>query len=386
MGRSSQAFTVHTNTDQQGRFRFDIPQERNGYQVQEDRYRLCAEYSLPGTAPRIAYPMTCFAGVSSSHRGEWIELHPGQSRDFTFRLKPVPGGAIAATVTNPQANTRISVFHVDRPDFHSVGPYVQDLWFNPKTSRFELMGMAPGKYRIRAESGAPGALLAAAVDVEVLRGEVTNVQLSLTPSPVLRGKLRTDDGSPLPKGEYRRLSLNDPEGGYSDLQVNIPDDGYFQIAVRNLASYRLAFDVLRPWHVASATWQGIDVLAEDLQVGAVDRSEPLDVVLSRSVGAIEGSVAPQDGASHGSVLLLRRVGSRVENAAYLAPDTTQIGIPGSFKWTSIPPGTYWVLVVSKVEAPFLEMEFLTQHQEFIQEVNVGEGSTSRVQLKLLDLH
>jgi hypothetical protein len=382
----SQAFTIHTDTDQQGRFRFDIPQERNGYQVQEDRYRLCAEYSLPNTVPRTAYPMTCFAGASSSHRGEWIELHPGQSRDFTFRLKPVPGGAIAATVTSPQSDTRISVFHVDRPDFRSAGPYVRDALFNPKTSRFELMGIVPGKYRIRAQSGVPDALLAAAVDVEVLPGKVTNVQLSLTPSPILRGRLRTDDGSPLRKGEYRRLSLLDPEGGYSDLPVNIPDDGFFKIAVRNLASYRLAFDVRRPWHVASATWRGIDALAEDIHVGAVDRPELLDVVLSRSAGTIEGSVAPREGASHAVVLLLRRVGSRVENAAYLAQGTMQIGIPGSFKWNGIPPGTYWILVVSKVEAPFLEMEFLKQHQEFIQEVKVGNGSTSRVQVRLLDLH
>jgi hypothetical protein len=74
----------------------------------------------------------------------------------------------------------------------------------------------------------------------------------------------------------------------------------------------------------------------------------------------------------------QRVGSRVENAAYLAPGTTRIGIPGSFKWNGIPPGTYWVLVVSTLEVPYLEMEFLRQHQEFIQEVRVGRGNTSRV--------
>jgi hypothetical protein len=390
-GVRSQAFAVPANTNQQGHFRIDIPQESNGYQVNENRYRLCAEYSSPGAEPRTAYPLICFPGVSDRNKAEWMVLHPGESRDITFRLTPVPAGTISGEVANPGPTTRVSVSHTDRADFSDRGFSVRDPWFNQKTSKFELISMLPGKYRIRAESGTPSALLTAAIDVEVRSGEVTNVQLFLTPEPVLRGRLRTDDGSPLERGALRVLRLTD-SGGYSGLGTVIPDDGSFQTSVRKLESYRLDFDIRGAWHVASATWNGIDALAEDIHVGAVDRLEPLDVVLSRSVGTVEGSVWPiggsvwpEGGASLGWVLLLRRVGSRVRNVQQFVLGRTYTPIPVSFTWNNIPPGIYWVLAMSETEVPFLEMEFLTQYKEFIQEIEVREGSTSRVELKLLEL-
>jgi hypothetical protein len=384
MGERSQAFTRQTDTDQQGHFHFDIAQENNRDMGIEDRYRLCSEYAPSGTELRIVYPLICFPGVSDRDKAEWIELHPGQSRDITFPLRPVPAGTISGRVAGAHRITQLSVFHTDRRDFMNMGS-VGDPWVKPKTSTFELAGMVPGKYRVSAESRSDATRLTCAADVDVRSGEVTSVALSLTPEAVLRGRVHADDSTTL-KRENRRLTLHGRDGGDS-VDAPIPEDGRFRVPVQKLESYRLSFDILPPWHVASATSGGHDVLAEGIHVGSDDQLEPVDVVLSRSVGTIEVSLTAQEGASEGSILLLHPVGSRVENAGHLMDGTAYIhSLPANFKWSHVPPGIYWVLAVSNIRVPYLEMKFLNQHREFIREVVVVAGGTSRAQLKLLDLN
>jgi hypothetical protein len=257
-----------------------------------------------------------------------------------------------------------------------------------ETARFELAGVPPGRYRVGASSTKSGAPLNAVAEVEVRSGESTYVQLALTPDPVLHGRVRTDDGSPLQPlipGETRYISLN------GDLQVQIPDNGLFQATLSKLASYRLHVELPRTWHVASATQGPRDVLAQGIQVASEGGDlEPLDVVISRSTGTIEVSVAPKEGVHECGVLLLHRIGDRVENVAYLAPPISVIGVPSTYAWPHIPPGTYWMFALPGRElpgrVPFLEMDFLNQHKELIQEVQVRAGSTSRTQLTVLDLH
>ena len=382
MGVRNREFNGPETTDRQGHFRFDIPRERGIAQV-EDRYRLCAEYQ-PGVELRVAYPLTCYPRVLDRNKAEWIELHPGQSRDVTLRLTSIPGGVISGRVSGAQTILNLSLSHPDRPDFSYGGLPFLDRSIKLRDSKFELFGIPPGRYRLRATGGGPDAPLTAAEDLEVRSGKITNVQLSLTPQSLLRGRLRTDDDSPLKRGEYRRVYLKDLVEGYSDLSIDVRDDGSFQCNVRKLASYRLVIDYPQ-WHIASATWMGRDT-AEDLNVGTGELSEPLDIVISRSVGTVEVMVPSQKGAKEGRIQLLRRVGSRVENATYLADSSIRIDLPANFKWTHIPPGIYWVFVMSELKGPYMEMEFLKQHSNFIAEVEVRKGDTSRVELKLLDLH
>jgi hypothetical protein len=94
MGMRMPAFADGQYTDGHGRFRFEIPQEHLGYRFDEDRYRLCVEFSPRGAGQRAVYPLTCYPGVSDWRAAEWIELHPGQFRDFKLRLASVPGGQL----------------------------------------------------------------------------------------------------------------------------------------------------------------------------------------------------------------------------------------------------------------------------------------------------
>jgi hypothetical protein len=316
---------------------------------------------------------------------EWFVLNPGQSREFTLRLAPKPAGAISVRVVSPKTVTDVSISHLDRPDFAYGGPSVQPPRLNRETLEFARSGMLPGKFRVWATAGEPGALFTAAADFEVRSGEVTSVHLSLTPKPVLRGKVRTDDGSPLPlkKGEYHQIYLRYPDGG--DIRFGALDNGTFQTPVRNLASYRLLFDTPAGWHMISAKHGDRDALTDGIRVGPDDRLEPLEIVLTQAVGTIEVSLPAADGATDGHVLLLRRIGSRVENALHLIGGISRIPKPGTLKWTHIPPGVYWLLASSTHEVPFLEMDFLQKHKAFLREVQVSAGSISRIELRLLRL-
>ncbi|HMD71746.1 MAG TPA: carboxypeptidase-like regulatory domain-containing protein, partial [Bryobacteraceae bacterium] len=397
LGRSSWSvggrlppFSENAYTDARGRFRFDVAQEPDMFRVDEDLYRICAEYSNPGTEQRAAYPLTCFPGVSDWKTAEWVELHPGQSRDFTLRLTPVPGGAVSVTGPPPTGDLRISsvsIWRVGDPEFSSSAPLHTMVRFDSETSAFRLAGLAPGRYRIYTESLATGAPLTGVGEVEVRSEQVTNVALLLTSDPVLRGRVRTDDGSPLEKGVYRGLSL----GVDRLIPVSIPDDGLFQVTLGKLGLYRLTFDLPSPWHVVSAKQRDRDALVEGVEVGAAgDPLEPLDVVISRAVGTLGISVAHKEGVQ-ARILLLHRVGTRLEDLSYILPSTmAQVDEPAGFEWRRIPPGAYLVLAMPvkwtpPYSVPYLDKDFLNQHGEFIQEVQVRESSTTRVQLRALDL-
>jgi hypothetical protein len=390
MGERLPPFSEPVHADGNGRFRIDVPQEPGVVRFDEDRYRLCAEYSKPATEQRTAYPLTCFPGVADWKAAEWIELHPGQSRDFTLRLAPVPGGAVSVTGPLPTGNlgiSSVSILRVRDPDFSTRSPWseAETVYFDPTTSTFRLAGLPPGKYRVNGSIESPGARLTGVDEVEVRSEEVTHVALLLTPDPVLRGRVRTDDGSPLEKGACSRLSV----GVDVSIPVDLPDDGLFQVSLGKLGLYRLTFDISWPWHVASAKQGDRDALTEGIYVGADGGPlKPLDVVISRSVGTIGISLPHNQEGALETILLLRRVGARLKDDTYLMPATLVDGPPG-FQWHRIPPGHYLVFAVmtewTTFRAPYMEQDFLAQHKEFIKEVEVREGGTVQVQLPLLDL-
>lgn len=237
---------------------------------------------------------------------------------------------------------------------------------------------------MRASTGTPSARLNAAAEIEIRPGEITNVGLTLTPDLIFRGRLRTDDGSPLQKGGYPRLVLQ-ALGRNGFVEIQIPDDGVFQAAVAKLGSYRLDFDVPQGWYVASATIGGRDALADDIQLPADGSLEPLDAVLSRASGSAEFSLPADAGPGGYMAHLVRRVGSRVETP-YFSPGRLRIVSGTTVTWTNIPPGSYWAFAAPDVNFPYMDVDFLGQYREFIQEVEVRPDSISRVELKILNPH
>jgi len=385
-------FSQNVFTDGQGHFRFEVPQEPAMFRHDEDKYRICAEYSHPGAEQRPAYPMICFPGVSDWRAAEWVELHPGQSRDFTLRLTPVPGGTVSVTGPLPTGDLRVSNVWIclcRDPEFSTSAPWLEAVYFDRATSTFRLAGLAPGKYRISGSIESPGERLTAADEAEVRSGEVTNVALLLTPDPILRGRVRTDDGSPVPPakpGESRHMSI----GSDHYIQVPISDDGLFQVSLDKLALYRWHFELPRPWHVASARQGDHDALFEDIHVGAEGGPlEPLDVVISQSAGTLGISVTHKEGVFD-RIVLLHRIGARLEDDSYLLDAGTHVDGPAGSYWYRISPGDYLVFAMPRKQTPpysvpYLEKDFLDRHKELIREVKLREGDTTRVELTVLDL-
>ncbi len=151
--------------------------------------------------------------------------------------------------------------------------------------RFELAGLLPGKYQLRAGSDLyPGPERPVEVTLTA-RGDLSGVRIELPATGELRGRVRDGDGAPV---KSARVELR---GAATTLTTQTVDDGSFAAARVPAGEYRVV--VLDGRQVLTGPGdgeaQGVPVT---ITVGAV---EDLNIVVERRAGKIRGRVVDSDG-------------------------------------------------------------------------------------------
>jgi hypothetical protein len=253
--------------------------------------------------------------------------------------------------------------------------------------KFEIRGVAPGSYLIKAVAGVSNLELnSSVVRVEVGDKDVENIAVPLAPGIAVRGRVQMD-GAPgllpfdvslafpqltgsLGRGESftGRISANGSftaDGGFP---------GKFQVSIMGLPEGYYLKQVL----------QGSkDVLESDVQLGG-DNSSSIDVIVGRNSKSLTGMVLALDNKpAPGAIVVLvpNQLQKRADRYRRVVTDAQ-----GRFRIAGMPPGAYTVYAFDEILSDaFYDPEFLRLYVGRGVDVTINDVTDSIANPKLIPL-
>lgn len=336
---------------------------------------------MPGVPdPAYTYPSQFFPSTSDFRQAQSLKLNPGDEIATNFLLISAPVVSIHGRVTNgmtggPPPGAQVSAFWT---------PYLAGDGIPGQVSRqngaFEIRGLAPGTYTLRASFIQDGLTFEGEQTVEVGNQGAENVQIGALPDFVAAGHVTItgDLKNPIARvmlefaGEGTmprvRASANSPEFKF-DAQLR-PERRY-HAAIRNLPE---------DYYLKSLAISGHDVPPDNVVVSGM-RGD-IEIVLSPAGARIEGILFDgEEEPTRGSILLI--------------PDVPEPGPPdlfrrasadskGKFTFRGVAPGSYRMLAVEtlNLSSEINDPDFQRAIGNRGQSLTVEEKGQYTVSLKL----
>jgi hypothetical protein len=308
-----------------------------------------------------------------------ISLVPG-------RTASISGTARAADGT-PLAGATIGLGQRFEGPFGSMSWSVGSTKVAPDGS-WTLRDVAPGDYTLNVvDAGATG-INPTRRTVTVHGADITGVVVGSDEPVAVSGVVVTDTGEPLPAGPNLRVTpdLLAPGRGptmvlSSDESGTVRPDGSFTFGTALPGPTMLRVMPLPPeWGVRSVTVYGREHADAPFEVHAGQPVAGVQVVLSRTLPTITGSVDDGERAGQGPVLLFP-----VDSARW-HEETTHLVRPdqyGSFRITRLRPGEYLAIALDYVQNwQASDPEFLEGLRRRATKIQVVDGENEPLKLRV----
>jgi hypothetical protein len=345
---------------------------------------------------RLFYP-----GTPDSAAAVSVDVQPGaEASGMNFRLPEqqtyrIRGRVIDAAGSEVPRNASLSI--TPRDSLMASGSITSSSPYNVADGTFEFRDVPPGTYWIRAQlpfttprqPGAPPPRPPMAVtSVEVARGDVDGVILTVTPGRSISGQVRVDGQNPAGPGlERLGISLRPLSTGLGAPPPNparVNTDGTFQVENVYPAEYSVTVMGLpvgqSSMYVKEIRFGGSDALSQPLLIDET-ASSGLQIVVGQNAGQIEGAVRDerQEPAANVQVVL---VPDRRERKDLYKPGRTDIN--GRFRILGIPPGRYQIFAWQNMQDfSYFDPDVLKQAEGKGRSVIVQESSQAVVDVTLI---
>jgi hypothetical protein len=260
--------------------------------------------------------------------------------------------------------------------------------------QFEVRGVGPGSYVLRASSGTESQTLTARQDVSVVAADVEGVKLVPQPSFAISGRLRVENA----RADLTQYSVNlrqadlpeDPGFFISQdlFGANAPVDrfGDFEWKNVNPGNYIVQVfggDARSSFFLKSVTLGGQDAITGFTATGPAT----IDVVLNVKGGTIEGTVVEKEKDVDDAHPVANATVVAVPEEKYRkVPDRFLIGSTdqhGQFVIRGAAPGSYTLYAWQDLEdGLWRDPVFLKSQEAYGTALKVEQGSDQRVELKL----
>jgi len=355
------------------------------------------EKSLAGEGPPdTRYVNTYYPGTYDAMLASPVTLKAGDEMPVNFTLVPARTYRVRGIITGVNPAQKPSVELISkagdsyRANANEVGP----------DGQFEVRGVAPGSYVVRASTPTESQSFTARQDVSVVAADVDGVKLTPLPSFTLSGHLRIEGGAAADLTQYsanlRQAELPDDPGFFMSQEffgTNAPADRLGNFEWKNVTSGNYIVQVYggngRGFFLKSAR------LGErNIETGfTASGPATLDLLVSTKGGTVEGAVV--DAAVEKAV---DKEGDKVHpvaNATVVAvpeekyrklPDRFEIESTdqhGRFTIRGIAPGSYTLYAWQDLEdGVYRDPDFLKSQEANGTAVKVEEGSHQQVELKV----
>ena len=303
----------------------------------------------------IAYQSAFYPQTTDLLQSHTLAIRGGDEThaDFVFVSRPsvsIRGRVVNGVTGNVEPNANVTVLWTE---------YLENTGSIAKTGgngRFEVRGLAPGTYTLRAAFARDGIAYTAQSRVEVGSGGLENVTLEAVPDTAINGHVHV---------ELDEQTLRSPQRVQIEFQSNTSPAHASAAAGRPpgsaAASHDLAFSTrLRPGDEYTITARGLPqnfylksvrVNGERLdpaKVSVSDQSADVDLVISSSGGYVEGLVIDDSGNPYAaaSVVLIPEESRRDDASLFRSASSDK---NGHFQIRGVPPGNYELLAFDDVD-------------------------------------
>jgi Carboxypeptidase regulatory-like domain len=333
-----------------------------------------------GQAAEEGYITTYYPNTTNRNTASLIEVSAGSRIDgINITLMRARTMRIQGRVTGVPTNSRrIGLYLYPLESFVPI-----DIAVDAQTG-FQIQGVVPGPYILRASFVAEDKLYTAWMPIEVRDSDIESIELVLQPPSELRGRLIIEQKGDL-KGAVPTIWIQPKtdESGMGGGAAEVKDDLTFKIQNISLGSYDIHVGELpESFYLKGVRLGDQDVTGKGIDITQSVSGEELTVVLNPNGGVIEGSVAntKEEPAIGARVTLIPR-GSHQSPTRYKTTDTDQ---NGHFIIKGVTPGEYKIYAWEDIEeGAYEDPDFMKPHESDGQAVSIKEGAHETVQLKAI---
>jgi hypothetical protein len=377
-----------TGTDDRGEFRL--------HGLSPGKYLLSATYQSPdafvvavdrGTqAPQAeeGYATTYYPNTTTADNASQITITAGGqvtglnmtlARVRTVRVKGRVNG-----IAGNSARRNLMVMLLPRDNTGMMIPRVMRA-VDPQ-GNFQLRGVTPGSYTLRADLQNDNARFSGRMPLEVGNSNIEGVELNLLPPLELKGRVVVEANGDLAGTRLNIMlqpKVNGPMMGNSRAQMQ--DDLSFQMNNVGLDAYDVTVAGLPDGFYLKSVRLG----QQDVTETGVDFSQgvggELTVTVNPNGGQIDGTVQNEKGepAASSTITLIPDAEHRELSWMYKTGNTDQ---NGHFTMKGLRPGKYTVYAWEDIETgAYMDPDFMKPHESAGEKVEIAEGAHSTVQVK-----
>lgn len=383
-------------TDEDGRYRF-ANLRPGGYYVSASPFTPIADSVLEGNrTPKTGYPGVYYPGVPDLASASPIQLSAGQPAEANFSLSEVPVYAVSGTISGYAVNQGVGI-----QVFDGSGVLVdRGVQFSPENGRFDVAGLAPGAYVLKAYSSAgPNQQTRAELRFH-LEADLHNLHLALAPALSIPIVVQMESKTQSPRSQASairfanagppvsvRLLGNGPGATEAYAGFEGPQNQQ-SLILRNVepGRYSAIIDAREPWYVASAESGQTNMLTDDLVVTAGTPAPPINIVLRNDGASLNGTVRVPDGTTaHVTVVAVPDgVGKASPVVGNYYPPQDKSSGTSEFSLDGLAPGEYTVFAFDHTAGiEYANRDVLQNYSSQTAHVTLSPGQRAKVTLELI---
>jgi hypothetical protein len=353
-------------------------------------YEQQQEKSLRGDAqPDNRYLTTYYPGTYDAMQASAVTLKADDEMPVNFTMVPARTYRIRGIVTGVTAGQKPVVELVSK-----AGDSVRASEVGPD-GQFEVRGVGPGSYVVRAAAGTESQSLTARQDISVVAADVEGVKLVPQPSFTISGHLRIEGSASGDLTQHtvnlRQAKLPEDTGFFMSQDffgMNAPVDRLGNFEWKNVNPGNYIVQVYGGDGQSSVYLKSVRLGGRDIETGfTASGPASLDLLVSPKGGTVEGAVVEKE--------------KDVDND-HPVPNATVVAVPeekyrklpkhfgigstdqhGRFMIRGLPPGNYALFAWQDLEeGVYRDADFLKSQEANGKAVKVEEGSHQQVELKL----
>ncbi len=367
------------------------PDFRDYQQSHKKTPQVASQDGSPEEAPpETRYLTTYYPGTHDALQASAVTLRAGDEMPVNLTLVPARTYRIRGIVTGLTLSQKPTVELFSkagdsyRGNTTEIGP----------DGQFEVRGVGPGTYVLKASAGAESQSLTARQEISVVAADVEGVKLVPQPSFTISGHLRIESarGDPTQCAvNLRQAELPEDPGFFMSQDLfgaNAPVDRTGNVEWKNVNPGNYIVQVFGGDPRNSFFLKSVTLGGQDITTGfSASGPATLELVLSAKGGTIEGAVVEKEKNVDDAHPVANATVVAVPEEKYRKlPDRFGTGSTdqhGYFTIRGLAPGSYTLFAWQDLDEPvWVDPDFLKSQEANGTALKVEEGSDQKVELKL----
>ena len=339
----------------------------------------------PASPDRTGYPDTFFPGTPTIDDAQRLTVRAGETiSDLAMGLSPIATVRVEGSLVDGNGKAAGPANLVVMKSGSTDGP----MFGSPvrPDGTFIISGMTAGAYTLRAQMFPPRKETATAT-ITVGTEDVKDVRLIAALPSTISGRVIVDpaQAQSLPNPVMLTAMALDNQYFMGMEPTRVGDDLSFTMTAA-AGRYRINWtNQSAGWMIRAIRIKNTDVTDDDLVVKPGENIGGVDVELTNRSGTIAGMVIGRSGVPSADCRLIVFAADKklwTPNSRYF-----RIGSPdkeGRFKVSGLPPGTYSVVALERLDAPlpFNDPDFLQRLSPNADTVTLADGESRTINLRI----